>query len=333
MHAKNRYDVVKLPSQAVKGFTLVELMISLSVGLVLFAGVMSVFVGMRTTAAETSTYGELQENGRFAISVLTDDLLRQDFWGDYAGRFSTSNLIGLQAAPGNDCIGGGVNNATFPLAIGHFRTIWGQTLIAGSPNPLGCFTTPTGTRTKDGSDVIQLKRVIGTPVAATTPGNYYLDTNVMQGGIYAQGQPVPVLDNARTWQYQHHVYYVREEKVGNDYVPVLMQGRLANLSMSFNPIVDGIEVIRFMYGIDTNGDGVINAYISADNMSEALWDNAGGARILAVKVYVLARSILPDFKYQNNNTYQMGGLALTVNDNYRRLLFSSTITLYNARVN
>ncbi len=62
-------------------------MISLAVGLVLFAGVMSIFVGMRTTTAETTGYGELQENGRFAISVLSDDLLRQNFWGSYVGTF------------------------------------------------------------------------------------------------------------------------------------------------------------------------------------------------------------------------------------------------------
>jgi len=334
MRSKNILTVAKVTNKTMRGFTLVELMISLSIGLVLFAGVLSVFVGMRTTTAETSTFGELQENGRFAISVLTDDLLRQDFWGDYAGRFSTSNLLNFPAGAGNDCVGGGVNNRTFPLAVGHFRTIWGQTLTDAAPNPLGCFVTPTGTRTKDQSDVIQLKRVIGAPVAVPVAGNYYLDTNMTTGGIY-QGGAIPVLENARTWLYQHHVYYVREQKVGNDYVPSLMQGRLANLTMNFNPVVDGIEVIRFMYGVDTNGDGVINSYISASggNMTDALWDNSGGSRILAVKVYVLARSILPDNKYENTSTYQMGDFALTADDNYRRLLFSSTITLYNARVN
>jgi len=65
------------------GFTLVEIFISLAVGLALFAGVISVFVGMKTTSQETTTYGELQENGRFALSVLSDDLLKQNFWGDF----------------------------------------------------------------------------------------------------------------------------------------------------------------------------------------------------------------------------------------------------------
>lgn len=329
------HNRTKLSMNTEKGLTLIELMISLSIGLVLFAGVLSVFVGMRSTTAETSTYGELQENGRFAISVLTDDLLRQDFWGDYAGRFSTSNLISIPAvgSVGNDCIGGGVNNATFPLAVGHFRTIWGQTLTAVAPNPLGCFVTPVNTRTRPNSDVIQLKRVLGTPNLVPAAATFYLRTNHTTGGIF-RGNALPVINNTRTWEYQHHVYYVRDDIVGNNFVPVLMQGRLANGNMVFDPIVDGIEVIRFMYGIDTNGDGVINSYISASggNMTDALWNNAGGSRILAVKVYVLARSIEPDMKYTNTNSYQLGDLAIApVNDNFRRLLFSSTITLYNAR--
>lgn len=334
MRVKNIHKVSKLPSRTIKGFTMVELMISLAVGLVLFAGVLSIFVGMRTTTAETSTFGELQENGRFAISLLTDDLLKQDFWGDYVGRLSRNNLTLVPAAPqGTDCVGGGVNNGTFPNAVGNFRAIWGQTLVGTAVNPLGCF--PAGTRTGNNSDVIQLKRVIGNPIAAPVAGNFYLTTNVETGGISNGVQAVPVIPNARTWLYQHHIYYVREEAVGTDWVPVLMQGRLANLTMGFNAVVDGIEVIRFMYGIDTNGDGVINSYIPADSMNDNLWDNAGSARILAVKVYVLARSILRDRDYINTNTYQIGDMRFTppVNDNYRRLLFSSTVTLYNARVN
>ena len=85
------------------GFTLIEIFISLVVGLFIFAGVMSVFVGMRTTTAETSGQGELQENARFAISVLTDDLLQYNFWGDYTGLMNASSLTqAVPAAPSPD---------------------------------------------------------------------------------------------------------------------------------------------------------------------------------------------------------------------------------------
>jgi len=91
-----------------------------------------------------------------------------------------------------------------------------------------------------------------------------------------------------------------------------------------------------MYGIDndTNIDdkGVVNMFLSAGNMTQALWNNAANTKIIAVKVYVLARSILPDNDYTNTNTYRLGDVEFTPNDNYRRMLFTSTVTLFNARV-
>jgi|GEM_PF-233363 len=339
----NQGKLHRLPAT---GFTLVELMISMSVGLILFAGVMSIFVGMRTTTAETSSYGELQENGRFAISVLTDDLLKQNFWGDYAGTFARTGINPVPGAPANECTGEGVNNGSFPSLVGPFRTLWGQTVATA--NPMGCFNDA-----KLGSDVLQLKRVIAaplqtmvgippvaTPVANTTTDNFFLVTNLSTGTIFPRGA-VPAIDNSRVWQYQHHVYYIREEAQGSNRVPVLMQGQLTD-RMSFSPIIDGIDMIRFMYGIDTDTDpnaagyGIVDSFVSADGvlgvggMNDALWNNESGTRILAVKIYVLARSIRPDNKYTNTSTYQLGDLPVTVNDNFRRLLFTSTVSLYNA---
>jgi type IV pilus assembly protein PilW len=116
-----------------------------------------------------------------------------------------------------------------------------------------------------------------------------------------------------------------------------MKWRLTT-QMINEPIIDGIERIYFMYGVSTvtnptaAGFGVVNAYVSAASMTEDLWNNTN-SRILAVKIYVLARSILPDNKYDNENTYTLGDqAAYTPADNYRRLLLSSTVTLYNSEI-
>ncbi len=319
------------------GFSLLEVFVALAIGLVIFAGVLSIFVGLRTTTSETSSYGELQENGRFAISVLSDDLLRQDFWGDYTGSIDLGSINPVPGAPVGECIGGGINNGTFPLAVGSFRTLWGETVTSS--------TVLSGCRddAKVGSDILQLKRAISTPlvdgsgdpITVAPSGNYYLVSNMNNGSIFASGA-VPEIENAQVWEYQHHIYYVREETQGSNVVPVLMQGQLSN-TLSFAPIIDGIEMIRFEYGIDTETDptvagyGIVNAYIPAANMTDALWNNAA-SRIISVKIYVLARGIQEDKKYQNKNTYQLGAFDYIVNDNYRRLLFSSTVTLYNASI-
>lgn len=349
------------------GFTLLELFIVLMLGLVLFAGVMSVFVGLRATSAETSSYGEMQENGRFAISILTNDLLRQGFWGTLPVEMDNALLAAAPPVANNDCVGGGLNNGSFPQVIGHFRTIWGK--LATGASELGCITDA-----KPQSDIIQVKRVIANSLGAipqpvTVPviapltmgdlknNRYYLMSSVNSAQIFAGNAAVlPNILNSQVWEYQHHVFYVREETQGGNVVPVLMQARLVNAAQSMDivPLVDGIENIRFWYGVDTDtdvdtndysdnvtpttgaGDGVIDMFIPARSMTQALWDN-NGSRILAVRMFVLVRDILPDNKYTNNNTYQLGGTTAVDQvagggDHYRRLLFSSTVSLQNSKV-
>lgn len=340
---------MRLNSQ--KGFSLVEVFVALAVGLALLSGVLSVFVGMRTTTSETSSYGEMQENGRFAISVITDDLMRQDFWGNLAAPMDFSVLRSapaMPAVPSPECVGGGVNNGSFPTAVGKFRTLWGVT--ATSADNMGCIDDA-----KLSSDILQIKRAISAPLTLANPlpdpvpamGNsdrYYLIADSNSGNIFV-GNTVPAnIRNPQVWEYQHHIYYVREESQGSNVVPVLRQGRLdADNGMDFDVLIEGIEMIRFMYGVDTDvdvdtvdyfngeGDGIVDAYISADNMTDVLWDNKD-ARILAVKVFVLVRDILPDANYENKKTYIVGDTPITFDDNYRRLLFSSTVTLHNSRV-
>jgi type IV pilus assembly protein PilW len=341
IHIKNSYY-----SHRQQGFSLLEIMITLSVGLVLLAGVLSVFEGLRTTTKETTSYGELEENGRFAISLLTDDLIRQDFWGDYTGTFDLASINPVPAPPTTECTGAGVNNGTFPLAVGHFRTLWGDRVTNASL--MGCISDAVVYTAPKSSDIIQIKRVVAaplvtsttttiggvttttiSPVTTTPAGNYYLVSNFNSGVIFSSGT-VPTITNGQVWQYQHHIYYVREETQGSNTVPVLMQGQLTS-TMTFAPIIDGIEIIHFMYGLDTDGDNIINAYVAANNMTADNWNNAGST-ILAVKIYVLARNVTPDNKYNNNNTYNLGDMTFTANDNFRRLLFTSTVTLFNARV-
>ena len=336
------------------GFSILEIFVSLSVGLVLVAGVLSVFVGMKTTTAETSSYGEMSENGRFAISILSEDIAKVSFFGRLNSPLDSSVLRATATAADitTECNGDGANNGTFPItAAGQFRTLWGDNLTAA--NAMGCITDA-----KSGSDLIQLKRTLAAPFDIPDPvaavgdaDRFYLLTNINEGEIFA-GNTIPAnindIDDAQIWQYQHHIYYIAEESQGTNKVPVLKHGRLTSTGIDFDVLVDGIEAIRFMYGIDTDvdadttdylagdGDGIVDTFIAAEDMTDNLWNN-NNSRILAVKIYVLARDVLPDNNYTNNNTYILGSNnsgEIKIEgggDNYRRLLFTSTVSLDNAR--
>lgn len=316
-----------------KGFTILELLISLSVGLFLFTGVLLVFVGMKATTTQTTSYGNMQETGRVAISMLSDDLMRQGFWGDLVVSLNQSVLSSVPAAPGNECTGEGLNNGTLPLPVGsgHFRTLWGATTTAAVN--MGCITNAVV-----GTDILQLKRVISAPLTNALDNNYYLITSPTEGEVIkgpVANAALPIINNSRIWEYQHHVYFISEDDMGSSAnVPVLNLMSLGS-NMTSQPLIDGVEQIRFMYGVDTTLDGNANKFLSANNMTQALWDNEVDSRIVAIKIYVLVRDLAKDAKYENKKNYQLGDFVYTVpvNDkNYRRMLFSTTVSLYNGDV-
>ncbi|REL34766.1 PilW family protein [Thalassotalea euphylliae] len=311
-----------------RGFTILEIFISLALGLVLFSGVMSIFVGMYSTSDTTTRYGSMQETGRITISLLTDDLMRQGFWGELAMPLSNSNLLAVPAAPSSECRGGGINNGTFPGNIGTFRAIWGATPLNSAM--MGCINDA-----KQGSDILQLKRAVALPtVGALDDDRYYLTTNMNAGQIFDGENTPPVINNSQTWEYQHHIYYVSDDTLAgsSNVVPTLNLISLAN-SMWNQPLIDGVEMIRFLYGIDSDGNGNVDSFVSANNVTDAIWDGASSAKIRAVKVYVLVRDIELDPTYTNDTVYRLGDVNFNAaGDNYRRMLFSSTITLHNGDV-
>lgn len=63
------------------GFSLVELMVALVLGLVIMAAVLSIFVGMSQSVRTETTISRLQENARFALEKLSVDVRQAGFTG------------------------------------------------------------------------------------------------------------------------------------------------------------------------------------------------------------------------------------------------------------
>ena len=74
MKTKNRSAIQATKSKTSKGYTLIELMISVSLGVAMIAIALQYLVGSSSSFNATETAGRIQENGRFALSMITDDL-------------------------------------------------------------------------------------------------------------------------------------------------------------------------------------------------------------------------------------------------------------------
>jgi type IV pilus assembly protein PilW len=75
-----------------RGFSLVELMVAVTLGLIVTAGVISVFVGSRTAFQATSGTANLSDSGRFALMYIENAVRDSGFMACGAATRTVSNL-------------------------------------------------------------------------------------------------------------------------------------------------------------------------------------------------------------------------------------------------
>ncbi len=333
--------------RTISGFSLTELMVVMAVGLLIFSGVIGLLIASDETVDDTVQRGELQENGRIAMSMIARDIMMSGYLGRYTGKEihqsgADTQAVTLNSVDGNkvaisgtDCIGGGMNNATFFIENSdfHFRTLWGMN-VESSNIFSDCISDA-----KTGSDAIQVKRAMGQEVISGNEDGrrIYLISTENQAVFYAGSDPTPSLEDGLISEYQHHVYYVAEETRGDNLIPVLRRKYLykaesdtgAQAKLKAYSLVEGIERLGFMYGIDSDGDSIVNYYEPADNLTREHWEK-DGFDIIAVRIHMLVRAIRPSSNVTNTNTYDLGGYTVTVDDKYRRVLMTQTVSILNA---
>jgi len=69
------------------GLSLVELMIGITLGMLVMAALLALFLNITRNNAELAKTNRQIENGRFAIQVLQDDLAHAGFWGAFVPHF------------------------------------------------------------------------------------------------------------------------------------------------------------------------------------------------------------------------------------------------------
>lgn len=81
----SRFGVVAQRPQL--GLSLVELMIAITLGMLIMAALLALFINITRNNAELAKTNRQIENGRFAIQVLQDDLAHAGFWGTFVPNF------------------------------------------------------------------------------------------------------------------------------------------------------------------------------------------------------------------------------------------------------
>src|SRR6056297_957172 len=98
---KRKPDNARHPQARKGGFSLVELMVAITLGLLLTAGMIQLFSSSKLTFQTNDALARVQENGRYALEVLKRELREAGTSGFCAGRLDINNHLR------EDCSGGG----------------------------------------------------------------------------------------------------------------------------------------------------------------------------------------------------------------------------------
>ena len=77
------------------GFTLVEVMISMVIGLLIMLALVTLLIDVNRSNREMSKVNRLIENGRFAMQLLQADISHAGYWGGYIPQFDDLITTGI----------------------------------------------------------------------------------------------------------------------------------------------------------------------------------------------------------------------------------------------
>jgi type IV pilus assembly protein PilW len=121
------------------------------------------------------------------------------------------------------------------------------------------------------------------------------------------------------------IYYIRDSATTRNGVTNPSLWRKVG-SAAPQELIEGVENMQILYGIDTDGDRLVNSYVKASDASvSANWN-----RVISVSIGLLIRSIEPNSIMPDKQTYTV--LDTTVgpfSDRYQRTLYTTTVTLRN----
>lgn len=323
-HPMQINQVIQTSHKGRNGWTLIEAMISMALGLLCTLLLIAGWQWNYRAFIQTTQLSELQQSAQFVLSFMQQELVNQNFWAGFQlNQLPPTSL----ATPTADCAGP-IDSGSFPKLQHGFVGIYSGTV--GDSSTPGCLTVA-----RKGSDFLQLKRLAGAPArkAELKTNRIYLQQYHRYASFVALHSP-ELYAAATYWPYVHQLWYVALQKHEGKNIPVLMRKRLVRqlsgqLAMDTSAVIDGVEMLHFELGVDSNFDGQLDYSKPAAQIADSVWLGQSG-KIIQLRFYVLLRSITADLTYTNVQQYQLGQRQYKApGDHYRRLLVSSAVTFNN----
>jgi type IV pilus assembly protein PilW len=323
-----------VPFRSQAGFSMIELMIAITIGLVIITSLVGILAASSSGSATNDRTSEILSNGRYALNSVKEELREAGFRGYTWALPSTPSPW---TDPTSGCFDTGGSAATFITNLD--QGVWGSD--NANPFPANCIPS---TSYLSGTDVLVIRRVSNTPVTSPLKANtVYFQSSYSQGKMF-RSTSVPTAPTFTgqlplgTFTLNTSVYYVSPFTTTaseNPLVPALWRVSLqSDGTMAKELVASNIERMQVQYGIPTTVpddqfyDTIAGtSYETTSTDGTVNWGNVG-----SVRLWLLARNSTAEPGYKNTQTYTMGNQSYTVNDGFRRQLFTTVVSLRNMGV-
>ena len=310
------------------GFTMVELLVALALSMTLSVAVVSVFVNNSHSFTQDDNVARMQDDARHALREIAFDL-------SMAGHYAELHMPDVVTQDGSlaigvDCGPAGDVNWTYRTVVSGTDDSLSLTAVDNASNAdvVAAHSCIAAGDLLEGTDVVSIKRVVGSQSAVLRDGGVYLRTNGTVGLLYRSPAPAAAAIIGSDWEFRPTIYFIRQyANVPGDGVPTLCRKILngAGPDMATECLATGIENLQIEYGIDTNEDGNPDTFMPSPTLAEM-------QNVVTARVFILARTTAIDTRYDNDKTYSISNAPdFLADDSFHRRVFSTNVTIQNVR--
>lgn len=338
-----------------KGFSIVELMIAITLSLLLGIGIFQVFTSNQESARLTQALVEVQDTGRLSLDLIARDIRNAGYWGCAGGLDRVSSTIDT----------GGTDYDADIHGIGAAGTGGGVSAL----DDVAAGTDVYGVAVVEGTDVLQLRSMASDGISINQPmptvsANLFVSDN----NSFSQGEVLAVSDcqsadvfqvstinnNAGSDNLQHAQGNTvnpgnstgslsRQYGIGSQVLRPTFRSYFLNEQAGVRRLMfrneqdvttvfaDNVEDFQLMFGVDSTGDGVADIFVSGTTIDNEI---AGAGTydyddVLTIEVRLRVASSLTDVVDEGIVYAWNGNAALPagVDEGRLRREFSSVSTV------
>ncbi len=327
-------------SHGEKGFSLIELMISLTIGLIIVAAAMSAYVGAAGAGRVAEAQARMNEDGQAALAILTQQLSMGGTNPVQTNRDTSSRRNPVYSYSNSTNFAITVSSGTLTLSQFVVRGCDGKFSDVTTATSLDTLTCAAGTTTLPDSIAVKYEA----DRYNTVPTNAGVPTDCLGNGMPIVTATLPTITGTSTTSTTNVTYTVADNRfyIGtSSYITSPSLYCKGNAAGTFaQPLVENIEDMQLTYGTvsatTTSTTATVAGYLDASevvtqaNLATLPIDQRWG-KVKTVRICVIVRSENPVAATAESARYAKcdGSIETAPPDLRLRRAYSSTVVLRN----